>query len=368
MTHSQDEVQVYEFQESGYLFNEKPQSEVLDCESDSESDITDVELETAVDNEEDSQIPHSASFFSFPRKMFARLYFHLHSPRPMMLEWKYQLPSLHQVKKFKLPDSFLQYDEIFHGRKWNTDSRRASQLLNHLGGSAKKFCRFCMADRDATPQLISEERMEKSLQKIRDIQSQLTAKSSSEKSTEVSTKVPLESVRVDTQDLSSVTLSQLLTMNPPFEILLDFGEVHHQTVVQYRAVVSHKHELIHSGEYVQLHTPINEFKYGQLPTTLMLTSSGASVCLVQGFEAMALADGTPLLNKFDCPLFSLSRTILSVDSTNILAAVLFVHECDEDVERNMQITQEREEIDMPKLVFEHNWSKVLFCYSIYCIQ
>ena len=77
---------------------------------------------------------------------------------------------------------------------------------------------------------------------------------------------------------------------------------------------------------------------------------------------MALADGTPLLNKFDCPLFSLSRTILSVDSTNILAAVSFVHECDEDVERNMQITQR------PKLVFEHNWSNVLFCYNIYCIQ
>ena len=75
---------------------------------------------------------------------------------------------------------------------------------------------------------------------------------------QVSTKVPLESVRVDIQDLSSTTLSQLLTMNPPFEILLDFGELHHQTVVQYRAVVSHKHELIHSGEYVQLHTPINE--------------------------------------------------------------------------------------------------------------
>ena len=57
---------------------------------------------------------------------------------------------------------------------------------------------------------------------------------------QVSTKVPFESVRVDIQDLSSTTDSQLLTMNPPFEILLDFGEVHHQTVVQYRAVVSHK--------------------------------------------------------------------------------------------------------------------------------
>eukprot|EP00731_Ephydatia_muelleri_P033943 Em0042g22a len=693
-----DEVQVYEFQESGYLFNEKPQPEVLDSESDSESDLTDAELETAVDNEEDSQISHSASFFPFPSKMFARLYFHLHSPRPMgetnlhfmwttLKDARVEVPSLHQVKNFKLPDfvppirvlspsntpfyvvdfinhfslpwkqqavhglaekptELIKWDEAAHCFIWLSsedaynylkpndlktkaagkkvvmlplilftddlsgnknmtecvsqqlkqleldgievydsyykesvlviapllciicDNPRASQLLNHLGGSAKKFCRFCMADRDATPQLICEERTrEKSLQQIRDIQSQLTAKSKSEKSTEmhgnvcrhyqsfvgrdykawsqmaifildpylssgeqkvllsiskvfyigycchfepsqaeqlrhicqefvdnciahmpelarkqkthhllhlvdsmldygpssafsaercesfnsmvrlqnifgnklspsrdianhfacvehirficegglfnnneqcgsglcelyktkavqhffnsismkdlncskriyqpgcgrkVSTKVPLESVRVDTQDLSSTTLSQPLTMNPPFEILLDFGEVHHQTVVQYRAVVSHKHEFIHSGEYVQLHTPINEFKYGQLLTTLMLTSSGATVCLVRGFEAMALADGTPLLNKFDCPLFSLSRTILSVDSTNILAAVSFVHECDEDctfVERNMQITQEREETDMPKLVFEHNWRlNVLFCYNIY---
>ena len=46
---------------NGYLFNEKPQSEVLDCESDSESDLTDVELETAIDKEQDSQIPHSAT-------------------------------------------------------------------------------------------------------------------------------------------------------------------------------------------------------------------------------------------------------------------------------------------------------------------
>eukprot|EP00731_Ephydatia_muelleri_P015799 Em0009g223a len=292
-----DEVQVYEFQESGYLFNEKPQPEVLDSESDSESDLTDVELETAVDNEEDSQISHSASFFPFPSKMFARLYFHLHSPRPMgetnlhfmwttLKDARVEVPSLHQVKNFKLPDfvppirqlvsgtesyipdcveimiavpisavhglaekptELIKWDEAAHcfiwlssedaynylkpndlktkaaGKKDMTecvsqqlkqleldgievydsyykesvlviapllciicDNPRASQLLNHLGGSAKKFCRFCMADRDATPQLICEERTrEKSLQQIRDIQSQLTAKSKSEKSTEV---------------------------------------------------------------------------------------------------------------------------------------------------------------------------------------
>ena len=64
---------------------------------------------------------------------------------------------------------------------------------------------------------------------------------------------------MDTQDLSSVTFSQLLTMDPSFQILgLDFGDVHHQSVVQYRAVVSHNNELIHSGDYVKFHAPVNE--------------------------------------------------------------------------------------------------------------
>ena len=43
---------------------------------------------------------------------------------------------------------------------------------------------------------------------------------------------------------------------------------------------------------------------------------------------MAPADGNTTFERvFDCPLFSLLRTILSVDSTNILTcSSLFVHE------------------------------------------
>ena len=85
---------------------------------------------------------------------------------------------------------------------------------------------------------------------------------------------------------------------------------------------------------------------------------------------MALVDGTPLLNEFDCPLFSLARTILSVDSSNILAAVSFVHECDEAcnfVERNVQLTQEREETEMSRLFL--NITGVICCsvitFSVY---
>eukprot|EP00731_Ephydatia_muelleri_P005116 Em0002g1292a len=66
------------------------------------------------------------------------------------------------------------------------DNPRASQLLNHLGGSAKKFCRFCMADRDTTPCSVCEERTRDiSLQQIQEIQSQRTEKAKSDKSTEV---------------------------------------------------------------------------------------------------------------------------------------------------------------------------------------
>ncbi|KAL5496914.1 hypothetical protein EMCRGX_G013291 [Ephydatia muelleri] len=118
------------------------------------------------------------------------------------------------------------------------------------------------------------------------------------------------------QDKCSSTLpkSQLLTMDPPFQILgLDFGDVRHQSVVQYSLTTMSSYTL---------------FMYGQLLTALQLTSSGATLCFLRGFEAMALADETSLLNEFDCPLFSLAQTILSVDSSHILAAVFFVHECD----------------------------------------
>ena len=61
-------------------------------------------------------------------------------------------------------------------------------------------------------------------------------------------------VKIDTQDLSSVTFSQLLTMDPPFQIVgLDFGDARQQSVVQCRAVVSHNNELIHAGDYVKFH-------------------------------------------------------------------------------------------------------------------
>ncbi|KAL5460412.1 hypothetical protein EMCRGX_G033858 [Ephydatia muelleri] len=70
-------------------------------------------------------------------------------------------------------------------------------------------------------------------------------------------------VKIDTQDLSSVTFSQLLTMDPPFQIVgLDFDHARQQSVVQCRAVVSHNNELIHAGDYVKFYAPVNELRTG----------------------------------------------------------------------------------------------------------
>lgn len=166
-----------------------------------------------------------------------------------------------------------------------------------------------------------------------------------------------------------MTLSELATVAPPFDVQLNTNELHNQKVIQYKAVVSQVSELVHSGDFVKLATPVNEFTYGQLLTTLKLVT-GRTVCVVRGFEAMALPDSSPLMNEFDCPLFLLSRTVLSVDSTNIQSAVSFVHQCDEScrfVERNVQINQEREVTERPALVYEHNWNNLLYCYNVYCI-
>ena len=42
---------------------------------------------------------------------------------------------------------------------------------------------------------------------------------------------------------------------------------------------------------------------------------------------MQLPNGQPLLNEYECPLFTLSRTLFTVDSRRILKAISMVHEC-----------------------------------------
>eukprot|EP00731_Ephydatia_muelleri_P002956 Em0001g2956a len=119
------------------------------------------------------------------------------------------------------------------------------------------------------------------------------------------------------------TIEQLLHMDPPFHVNLHLSSLLDGKVQQFKAVVL---ELVHTGDYIKLQPPFCELKYGQLLSTIK-SETGHTSCLVQGFEPMVLPDGWPLLHPFDCPLYNLSRTIFSVDSSAIVRRVSMVHRC-----------------------------------------
>eukprot|EP00731_Ephydatia_muelleri_P007439 Em0003g1687a len=112
------------------------------------------------------------------------------------------------------------------------------------------------------------------------------------------------------------TIEQLLHMDPPFRVNLHLSSLLDGKVQQFKAVMSYVLELVHTGDYIELQPPFCEFKYGQLLSTIK-SETGHTSCLVQGIEALVLPDEQPLLNPFDCPLYNLSRTIFSVDSSAI---------------------------------------------------
>ena len=83
-----------------------------------------------------------------------------------------------------------------------------------------------------------------------------------------------------------------------------------------------------------------------------------------------LPDGQPLLNPFDCPLYNLSRTIFSVDSSAIVRPVSMVHECGSSCKLdNAEFAQniEREQMVTTQCIFRHDWTVTTFCYNVYCI-
>ena len=84
---------------------------------------------------------------------------------------------------------------------------------------------------------------------------------------------------------------------------------------------------------------------------------------------MQLPNGQPLLNDYECPLFTLSRTLFSVDSTRIQKAISMVLECGNHCKFETTAilnTGEREQVADTKLVFLHDWTQ-LYCLNVYCI-
>ena len=86
---------------------------------------------------------------------------------------------------------------------------------------------------------------------------------------------------------------------------------------------------------------------------------------------MQLPNGQPLLNDYECPLFTLSRTLFSVDSTRIQKAISMVHECGNHCKfatAAILNTVEWEQVADTKLVFLHDWTQLFYCLKpLMCI-
>ena len=54
------------------------------------------------------------------------------------------------------------------------------------------------------------------------------------------------------------------------------------------------------------------------------------MCIIRGFEAVEVESGLPLLSEFDCPYYTLRRSIFSTESSNISAAISMMHNCEEE--------------------------------------
>jgi hypothetical protein len=100
------------------------------------------------------------------------------------------------------------------------------------------------------------------------------------------------------------------------------------------------------------------------------TSSGAVLCLLQGFKPLCSADGDQRHNKYDCPLLELTRTVFTVPSESVRRSVNMVHQCTQSCtfqESPSAETCEREKIMCNKLSFVHDLRNTTYCFNVYCI-
>ena len=93
------------------------------------------------------------------------------------------------------------------------------------------------------------------------------------------------------------------------------------------------------------------------------TSSGAVLCLLQGFKPLCSADGDQRHNKYDCPLLELTRTVFTLQSESV-RSVNMVHQCTQSCTFQESLsaeTCEREKIMCNKLSFVHDLIIVSMC-------
>ncbi|KAL5486601.1 hypothetical protein EMCRGX_G019103 [Ephydatia muelleri] len=250
------------------------------------------------------------------------------------------------------------------------DNPRASELLNHLGSSAIKYCRICMCDKTENPDELSELRtMSLALQQIAEIEALRTEQEKIEmrklygvretlnplfsihadlysnaayyvwhsngrsardssylsaRNTQKGQKIYLKDLPLTLAGKQKNTLEELQSNSHNYNVQL--GE-HALTdkVLEYRALICSERSLVNSGENIEFVTSYDQFMYGILLATF--TTHNAAWCLVQGILPLVSLDNQPILNPYDCPLLELSNTIFCTPSCNIKRPAPLVHEC-----------------------------------------
>ena len=103
----------------------------------------------------------------------------------------------------------------------------------------------------------------------------------------------------------------------------------------------------------------------------MCVSKGLSTfCLVRELETIDL-NGEPVTNDYNCPLLSLTPRVVTINSHHVEKAVSIIHECNAScifVECPSTHRVEREDIEVEKLTFQHDWTNSFYCLNIYCMN
>ena len=79
-------------------------------------------------------------------------------------------------------------------------------------------------------------------------------------------------------------------------------------------------------------------------------------------------NGEPLTNEYNCPLLSLTSRVFPLSCECVKKAVSIIHECNTCtfVECRSSQRVEREDIEVDKLTFQHDWTNPFYCLNIYC--
>ncbi|KAL5509619.1 hypothetical protein EMCRGX_G005016 [Ephydatia muelleri] len=73
-------------------------------------------------------------------------------------------------------------------------------------------------------------------------------------------------------------------------------------------IISQDGELVRSGDFIELASC--QAKYAIFLVACKLIS-GRTFCLVQGCDTLCASSGQPILNTYDCPLITVTRTLFT---------------------------------------------------------